>query len=226
MEEEKVYYIYKNTITHKRDSKANLIEPIGYCVFKIDKSFTYLNNFEEKDLIQGPYETLFELKKQSSFFNSISKQKHKQRIVMPKYIRDVKDVIKHEENEEFPIDFIDAFHHVISGHISKRKVKGVHYIGSNDIKIVGEKRYVGNKGIYIANIKKMNENGEWCDKIEESSMFPDEWSINKLFHEVVFAFDNKKHISEKTYIGNTEEGIQVKFIINEEGKIITIYPVF
>lgn len=56
-------------------------------------------------------------------------------------------------------------------------------------------------------------------------MFPDEWSINKLFNELAFAFDNKEHLSDKTYLGRTREGIQVKFIINEEGEILTIYPI-
>lgn len=99
------------------------------------------------------------MKKHSIFFNSIPKQKHRQRLVSSKYIRDIISPIATEENEECSVNFLDAFHHVISGHISKGKVKGVHYIGALDIKIVGEKKQINNKGVYIANIKKMNEDG-------------------------------------------------------------------
>lgn len=53
MEVEKVYFIYKHTIKHKRDSIAKLIENIGFCIIKIDKRFTYYFNFEKDNLIEG-----------------------------------------------------------------------------------------------------------------------------------------------------------------------------
>ena len=73
--------------------------------------------------------------------------------------------------------------------------------------------------------KKQNENtGEWIEKVEVSNFFPEDWSIARTFWECNYAYQNKVFDSGKTYYSETISGIKVKFIIDQENKVITFYP--
>jgi hypothetical protein len=69
-----------------------------------------------------------------------------------------------------------------------------------------------------------SQTGEWIVKDSESTFFPDEWDMNKMFHEFNYAYKNKKHIQGNIFHSKTTENITVEFIINQDDKILTCYP--
>ncbi|WP_372937774.1 EndoU domain-containing protein, partial [Seonamhaeicola sp.] len=116
-------------------------------------------------------------------------------------------------------------HHTIVGKISRKKVSGVHFYNPENVKI-NKVIQTNNQGVYSAIIEKLHPvTKQWVKKDEVTNFFPKNWSINKLFHECSYAYFNRKHVSGKIYKSSTPSGIQVKFIINNKGKILTFYPI-
>ncbi len=80
-------------------------------------------------------------------------------------------------------------------------------------------------GVYSARLAKLNKyTDQWVEKEEVTNYFPDNWSIHQLFHECYFAFNNKIQVSDRIYKSQSISGIIVKFVIDENGKILTFFP--
>ncbi len=223
MEEEYYYFIHKHCF--KGGSKHSEKLPK---IFKVNKSDFPLNTFlSDKNKGEGPFESLFELKKKSLILNDITIQKHRQRILKSSNIISTKDFIYTSEEQSYSIDHINAFAHVTIGKISNSKVKGVHFYDPSTVRIL-EIMYIDSKtDCYSARIEKLNEQtGQWIEKETASTFFPDDWDINKLFHEFNYAFSKKYLIRGNVYYSITSNKIKVKFIINREEKILTCYPIF
>ncbi len=131
------------------------------------------------------------------------------------------------EDDSYSIDHMSVFAHITIGKISNSKVKGVHFYNPNTVRII-EKKYIDSKtGCYSVRIEKLNEQtGQWIEKETESTFFPDDWDLNKLFHEYNCAFSNKCLTSGNVYHSMTSNNIKVEFIINQDDKILTCYPIF
>jgi len=175
---------------------------------------------------EGPFNSIYELRKRSNIFRQIKLQKHRDRISKSKNIKTVKEGLLTKVGTSFEKAFVDSFSHVVIGKISRQKLKGVHFYDPDKIKIVEIIKRNEVTGVWSARIKKQNEiTGEWIEKDEISNFFPESWSISRTFIECNYAYENKVFYSGKTYYSKTKSGIQVKFIIDEEKKVITFYPV-
>lgn len=213
------YYIIKEP--YENDAKKSITIPL---ITKVRKD-KFPFHFGLKNEAEGPFDSLFELKKYSLIFASIKLQKHRDRILKNKNIKEIKDLILTEEDSIFEESFIFALHHIMVGKISKQKVKGIHFLNPENIKIVDIISIDKKTGVYIARIEKLDAiTGKWIGKDENTIFFPDNWSINQLFHECYHAFTNKKQVSDNIYKSKTISGVTVKFVIDGEGKILTFYP--
>lgn len=184
------------------------------------------NYFSNRNEAEGPFESIMKLKKESFIFNGIKLQKHRQRVQKPSNISEDKGFISTEENESFTVDFMNAFAHITIGKVTNSKVKGVHFFNPNSIKIIERTHFDIKTNCYSARIEKLNcHTGKWIEKDSESTFFPDNWEINKLFHEFKFAYLNRKLIEGNKYHSKTTEDIKVEFIINQDEKILTCYPI-
>lgn len=220
MENDFYYYIVNNSIDNNtlRVSKIPIISKIR------KNKLPYSVNIFDGNSSEGPFDSLFDLKRRSIIYSNIKLQKHKERVLKSGNIEEIKNFIFTSVDSSYEKTFFGAMYHTMVGKISKRKVKGVHFYNPDEIKII-EKISINKNGVYSARIEKLNKNtGEWIIKEEITNFFPDEWSTNQLFHECSFAYSNRKNVSGKIYKSKTVGGITVTFIINESGEILTVYP--
>lgn len=215
------YYIAKAPFENATQKTSDI--PV---VTKIRKDkFPVQFGFTNKNQGEGPFNSINELKKRSFIFSSVKLQKHRERILKNNNIKEIKDLIVTEKGTTCEVTFMGSLYHTMVGKITKQKVEGVHFFNPDEIKII-EKISIDNKtGVYSARFEKLNINtGEWIEKDEITNFFPDNWSVNRLFHECLFAYNNKKHVFNNIYKSKTISGVMVKFVINEQGKILTFYP--
>lgn len=184
-----------------------------------------LPDLTDKNQAEGPFDSIFELKKKSLIFSSVKLHKHRQRILKSGNINEIKDWIRTEKGTTWDTTFSSLLYHTMVGKITKQKVTGVHFFNPDEIRIIETIRINNTTGVYSARIEKLNKNtGEWIEKDKITNFFPDNWSINQLFHECLFAYNNKIQVSNNIYKSQTISGITVKFVINELGKLRTVYP--
>ena len=95
-----------------------------------------------------------------------------------------------------------------------------------NVRIIKKTHIDSSSGCYSAKLEKLNsQTGQWVEKETESTFFPDEWDLNKLFHEFNYAFQNKVWMEGNKFHSKTTDNIKIEFIINQDDKILTCYPV-
>jgi hypothetical protein len=221
LEDKFQYVILKEPVDSASLTKSTLPVVVKIPRYLIPTGYGLLNINEG----EGPYDTKFELKRYSKIFAGIKLQKHKDRILANKNIKVIQEGILSETGTTYEKTFIGALHHTMVGKISKNKVVGAHFFNSNTMKII-KIIHRNELGVYSAVIEKLHPNtGVWILKNEITTFFPDNWSAHQLFHECAIAYSNRKHDSGNVYFSKTPSGIEIKFIIDEQGKILTFYPI-
>jgi len=221
MDIEFYYYIMKSAFDNA-SLKASDIPVISK--IRRDK-FQFLFELTDKNVAEGPFDSIYELKKKSFIFSSVKLDKHKARILKSGNIKEIKDLIFTEKGTTCDKTFMSSLHHTMVGKITKQKVKGVHFFNPDEIRLIEKISNNNSTGVYSARIEKLNKDtGVWMEKDEITNFFPDNWSIHQLFHECLFAYKNKIHVSSNIFKSRTMSGIPIKFIINEHGEILTFYP--
>ncbi len=223
METKDKYFYYIVRKPYNSESKEFMSLP---GIFRILKNPNGLHvTMTEAKEGEGPFNSIYELRKTSTIFRQIKLQKHRDKISKSKNIKTVKEDLFTKVGTSFEKTFVDLFSHVIIGKFSRKKLKGIHFYDPDKIKIVERIKINEDTGVWAARIKKQNENtGEWIQKEEISNLFPESWSISQTFIESNYAYENKVFDSGKTYFGKTKSGIKIRFIIDEENKVITFYP--
>lgn len=220
MDIEFYYYIMKSPFDNA-SLKASDIPVIS----KIRRDKFQFFELTDKNVAEGPFDSIFELKKKSFIFSSVKLDKHKARILKSGNIKEIKDLILTEKGTTYDITFMSSLYHTMVGKITKQKVKGVHFFNPEEIRLIEKISINNSTGVYSARIEKLNKDtGEWTEKDEITNFFPDNWSIHQLFHECLYAYNNKIKVSSNIFKSKTMSGTPIKFIINEHGEILTFYP--
>jgi hypothetical protein len=222
MKEDFYYFIHKNLVTAGSKFPDKLPK-----ISKVKRSKWPINAFfSDRNEAEGPFESLQILKENSFILAKIKIQKHRQRILKSNNITVVENFIYTDENDSYSFDYMSAFAHITIGKISNSNVKGIHFYNPNTVRII-EKRYIDSRtGCYSARIKKLNEQtGQWIEKESLSTFFSDNWDIDRLFYEFNYAFSNKYLSIGNAYHSMTSNNIKVEFIINQDDKILTCYPI-
>jgi hypothetical protein len=120
---------------------------------------------------------------------------------------------------------ITSLEHILFGNINgSGRATGYHHKTSSPIgEIEDIIRGPNGYGFYEAKVKV---NG--IAKNQPSTMFPDNWSPQKIVDEVNSAFTNKKFISgsTNTFEGIASNGMKIQMFIDSNGKIISAFPVY
>jgi len=212
------YYIHKNSFINNKQG----LKP-GVRIEKIPSIYTI--DFKERE---GPFNDLPSLKKKSTIYRNIllRNPKRAQQICLEKNISVIKDFIFTKEGFSVNKDFISVFEHCIKGHIKNGKVYGVHYYDSEKVKVLKIIEQNESNGIWKAEIEFYDKkSNSWIKKDNPTTFFPQNWSMHQLFHECVYAVNNKqkKVDSKNVFVSKTEAGINVE-IICINGEMKSIYP--
>lgn len=222
MSQDEFYYIILDSTYDSLTRETSRLPVIS----KIRKGkFPITFKFEGKTQ-EGPFDSIFELKKKSFILAGITKQKEREKILKNKNIHEITDFFLTKVDTSFEKAFFDSFSHITIGQISRQKVKGVHFYNPDSVRIKEVLQRDKESGVYSARIEILHPQTKmWVEKEEITTFFPDNWSASKVFLECYIAYKTRKRITDKTYISKTQSGVQVKFIIDETDKILTFYPI-
>lgn len=210
------YYIGDNIASNKPNDLS-----IGARIFSIKEDSFYI----KYDDLEGPYENLDQLKKNSKIFQKLIKTdpQRAQKILQPSYIIITKKSILTNSDKYVEKDFLNTFTHIIAGKIKQKKISGIHLFDTKTMR--GKKMLLQPDSNYIwkAIVEVYNpKNKKWYEK--ESTFFPVFWSYTQLFEELDYALQNKIQIGTFLYQSFTRSGIPIKIII-KQNILTTIYPI-
>ena len=211
-----MYYIRKNLGSSDKQSISNGTQ----ILISKELDLTILTDTE------GPFDSIPELKSNSKIFKELASfdSKRVNKILNPKNIKEIKDIIFTNLNNKISLDFAHAFKHIAYGEIKSDQLKGLHFYNSNVMSIISE--------------TQPDKNGVWLGKIEfkntkptknlekQSSFFPKSWNLSRLFHECQFAISNMRKDTDRKeiFVSVASCGIPVEIVIRKE-RFITIYPI-
>lgn len=138
----------------------------------------------------------------------------------------MKDFIITDENVSVSVDFIELIEHCTKGKVIKGKVSGIHFYDKDIVKIIKVLTNNSANGVFEAEIEFFDlETRKWSKKENTITFFPMVWTLNKLFHECLYAVNNKqkKTDTKNVYVSRTKSGIDVEIIV-KQGLLKSIYP--
>lgn len=142
----------------------------------------------------------------------------------PPEIRTAADLIYLEHTEHFQDECIS---HIFLGTLSAEgKASGYHYDGIEDSPgeiVEGSRSEPDEHGVYTAKVK-VGGKGKAGNR-GYSTFYPDDFTPQQVIDAINQAYENKELLNGSLYAGITEEGIEIDMALDEEGKIITAYPV-
>ncbi|CAZ97343.1 Conserved hypothetical protein [Zobellia galactanivorans] len=213
------YYIHEDTFTTNKQGLKT-----GTTISKVPSVYT-IKYVEDGD--EGPFKDLPSLRKESKIFRKLltTNPKRAQQICQEKHINVMKDFVLTDENVSVSPDFVELIEHCTKGKIRNGRITGIHFYDRELVKIrkVLKKN---KKGVFEAKIEYYDsEMDRWTKKEKPSTFFPPTWTLNKLFHECLFAVNNKKKKfgALNVYKSKMESGINVEIII-KDGLLKSIYP--
>lgn len=212
----KRYYIGEHLVPN-----SNIGASDGISVFYIESAIVLA--IKECD---GPFDSINELKKGSAIFKKLSQNnfKRSQQVLLDKNVNKVVDLIVVKKNEFFAFDFLKLLNHSTVGTIKSKKLNGIHYFDSKRMEFISlktiDKNLVRSGVVRVFDYRKQ----EWFEK--ESTFFPLEWDVTRLFYECKFAFDHYEKDIGKQFVYNsvTKSGIPVEIII-VNNIVKSMYPI-
>ncbi len=216
------YYIFKGKKAAHFYSKS--IPPV---VQKINRKNPHHPKKKERNISEGPYDTLMELKENSLIYNEITKPQIRETICKRENIVEIYDCEAIDKDGAPELTFKEAIRNATINKFDTHKSKAVNYYDPERARVLEVITKDNKTGVYLARIEKLNKETEkWVPKEEYYTFFPDEWPIKTLFYECEHAYKNKRHIIGKKFIGETHKGIKVVFIINDDDdNIYTCSPI-
>lgn len=176
----------------------------------------------------GPYSSLEELIKRSFLYSKIklSNPSRAEKIRNPKNISTIKDMVITKEDLSVTKDFIALFEHCLQGKIVDGKITGIHYYDPSKVKIVDVIKQDNKTGVTEAEVEFFDiRYSKFYKKNKPTTLFPLDWNLTKLFHEILFAVNTMKRNpnANNIYYSKTESGIAVE-IVRINNKLKSIYP--
>ncbi|MBJ2173777.1 EndoU domain-containing protein [Aureibaculum sp. A20] len=213
------YYILKNSFSTDKQSLKT-----GVIIHKVPTTypFDFING-------NGPFKDLKELKRKSTIYRNLilRNPKRAEQICVEKNMRVIKAVVLAKKGLRVNLDFIEIIEHCTKGRVNRGKVSGIHFYDPKTVKILNIIDQNPSNGIWEAQIEYFDSRTKkWIKKDTSTTFFPNDWSYHQLFHECLFAVNNKikKKNSKNIYTSKTESGIEVE-IICLNGAMKSIYPV-
>jgi hypothetical protein len=215
------YYIGDKIISTKQNDLS-----LGARIFCID-----FRNIQPKDSnIEGPYNSIEQLKKESTIFKRLIKDdsNRAQRIFEEKNIIKIplQNPILVPSNKNYSKEFIWMFDHIFKGNIKSKQIFGIHFFEEERMRIKILLGKEDSNKIWKAIVEVYDyERKLWYEK--ESTFFPKDWTLTQLFNECDYAFLNKVKDDkfEFIYKSQTLTGVPVEIII-KNNEVKSIYPIY
>jgi len=121
-----------------------------------------------------------------------------------------------------------ALEHILEGEINQKgQAVGFHYnqLPTKKGEIIEKTKTMPNDvGVYeaeviVSGVEKQSNQGK-------STFFPDEWDTQEVIDAINEAYEEKVLISGNTYEGLTSEGIVIRMYLDQNGKIISAFPIY
>jgi len=203
---------------HHISNDPNLMQD-GLAIMKFPKYIHF-----KSPMLEGPFESLDDLRQNSSIFNRIAatNSKRAQQLLNPAKINEVQDLIFTELGKSHSRDFIKMMEHTWRLEVKRGEISGIHFFDYTRMNLISE-IYPDKNGVWKGLFTIINENNKRI--IKKSTFFPVFWNKTILFDECEFAVENMKKVenSECKYYSKTRSGVPVE-IIKRNGKLVTIYP--
>ena len=120
-----------------------------------------------------------------------------------------------------------AIEHIFLGTVNEDgRASGYHYDGIADSPgeiAEGTRSDPDRYGVYTARVR-VNGIGKAGNR-GYSTFYPDSYTPQQVIDAVNEAYENRVLLSGSLYAGLSEEGIEIDMVLDENGKIITAYPV-
>ena len=181
--------------------------------------------------VEGAYNSLDELKRQDVNYQNLKKEnlKRAELIIQDKFILKIQDFILVKDHHKQPPN-LDYFllMHTLSGNRYRKSYTGLHYIKRpypDWIAKVYEIDTPDKNGVWQAKII-INNNEKLLHKKDKSSLFPSEWSFERVYDECIYALNTKTQKSQYLYESQTKCGIPVTIVYNDNGDFKSIYPIY
>lgn len=217
--EELLYYILKEPYGTENNRKSELPR-----IFISEKCKTPRFRFNDRAIAEGPFDSKYELRKKSFILAGINEQKKRDKILANKNITTITSFAFIERNTSLKSAIINSYNHVVIGKVTSEKVKGVHFYNPDRTRIIEIVDQNEQTGVFVANIEVQNEiSKQWIRK-DDTSFFPLSWSRFDILFRCQNAYLNRKRIGGRKYHGEAGDNITIEFIIDENDKLITFYP--
>jgi hypothetical protein len=218
MIEKQNFYIVENIATIDPKALSD-----GVKIIQIDT----INIFMTFEGLDGPYNSIQELKKKSGIFKKLvsSDPQRVQKILDKNNIVKTSHLVFTEVNKTFSFKFTKLIEHAVRGDVKKNLLNGIHFFEPSRMKIVDLIWNEDINKVWKAEVEVfVPERFSWYPKT--SSFFPVYWNHSQLFAECDYALKNmiKSKQDNHAYYSNTLTGIPVKIII-KDNDVKSIFPI-
>ena len=213
----KVYYTHESACSGEHPLKNKL-------------RIVYADQFICSLLGEQFYNTLEELKKKDNKFKKLmsSDNNWKHKITKEENISKPVEVIFVPTKDDFSNFDYSFLMHTTNGSRSKNNWSGIHKFNPQKHKILNITKECQHSGLWEAEIEVFNENSKkWIKKVNPSTFYPENWSVQQIDFECRQAFKYKVNINEQKILSVTYSGIGIIIVMDKLGENLkTIYPVF
>lgn len=212
-----IYYIQENAVTTNKEG----LKPGPM----ITKSMIDLPIPEDVD---GIYKSLNELKLNSITYKKIKENDSKRanQIIEEKHIFNGTKFLSVPKGQTFSQNQIDLLIHSTTGRVKNGIVTGVHFYDTDKVKLLEILETNEKTNVFEAEFEFLDsKTKKWIKKNGTSTFFPKDWTIHRLFQELIYTEINaiKKSGYQNIYTSSTTNGIPIE-IIKRKGVMKSIYP--
>jgi hypothetical protein len=123
--------------------------------------------------------------------------------------------------------------HVLRGKVKNGYAGGVHHKSAFDLETArirpGTTKSTPNQhGVYEAKVDVKNASGEFIEKAEPSTFFPDDWDQMKTMENIMHAWESNSKVpnTNNVYRGFSIDGnIEIHMYLRPDGSIISAFPI-
>lgn len=165
-------------------------------------------------------------------------------IGLEKYLDEVVEATKIRKTAfaKWASKFEKKFHHHFDGEFTTKSKKGIeklqgtgghnHSVIDQNIKI---RRYLTqptNNKPFDALIEIRYRNGLWIEKQAKSSMFPENWNIQRVKEEIALVYDEmiktgfELKWENNKYFGTSSTGFEIQIEVDKTGNLTNAFPIF
>ena len=129
-----------------------------------------------------------------------------------------------------PIEENFNYTHILDGEINRNNASGGHTVTSGNVKVTSVIKSPDKNGVYKAKVEIYNpSDNTWKEKGPYTTMFPDDWSENRIREEIRGAWDSSDFTSKSTrrglrWEGTSPSGVKIEGYIKNDGT--TAYPMY